>query len=392
MFLLPHSVCLALDPALLWLHVTADSVTALAYYSIPLALIIYALKRRSQKYRWVLLFFAAFVVACGTTHVLSIITLWTPIYWVQGWAKAATALVSIITAALLWPLIPKVLALPSPDDLAREVAERKLAEEEVRLANRELEGRVRERTIDLLQAKEEAERANQAKTRFLAAASHDLRQPFQALRLFLEVLNQRIGDDNRAVLAMAQKALEGGEGLLHALLDISTLQAGTVRPKPQRFKLATLLEQIAVEWGPQAERKGLELRVVPCGEEVESDPVLLERLVRNLVSNALRYTPSGRILVGCRRRGDRIAVEVWDCGMGIPAEARTEIFEEFTQLGNPERDRTKGLGLGLAIVRRLAVLLGIELSLDSTPGRGSVFRALLPAAVPTEAPLMAEPV
>ncbi|MEW5728754.1 MAG: HAMP domain-containing sensor histidine kinase, partial [Pseudomonadota bacterium] len=366
MFLLPHSVCLALDPNLLWLHVAADGLTALAYYSIPLALVIFAAKRGDLRYKWVVYLFAAFVVACGTTHVMGIVTLWEPVYWLQGWLKAVTALVSVVTAVLLWPLIPKVLALPSPADLEREVAERKAAEAEVRGLNRELEERVRQRTREFQRAKEDAERANAAKTRFLAAASHDLRQPFQALRLFLEALDVKVRDEAvRPVIAMAGQALEGGEQLLHALLDISTLQAGTVKVRPVRFRLDEVMAQVDIEWRSQAEERGLELRVVQSTAEIESDPVLVKRLVRNLVANAVRYTQGGTVLVGCRRHCDRIAIEVVDTGIGIPRHALDEIFEEFTQLGNPERDRTKGLGLGLAIVRRLAELLGARLEVAS---------------------------
>lgn len=380
---LPHSVCLALDPHLLWLHVVADGLTALSYYSIPLALVIFAIKRRDLRFRWVMYLFAAFVVACGTTHVMGIVTLWQPAYWLQGWLKVGTAAVSVLTAALLWPLIPKALALPSPADLEREVEERKAAEAKVRIVNRELEARVEQRTLDLLLAKEEAERANAAKSKFLAAASHDLRQPFQALRLYLDVLDARIADEAvRPALEMAARALEGGEGLLHALLDISTLQAGTVQPRPEPVDIGALLGQVEVEWREQAAAKGLRLRVVPTRLAVETDPVLLQRVLRNLVANAVRYTHDGGIVVGCRVQNGMPVIEVWDSGEGIPEEARAEVFEEFTQLGNPERDRTKGLGLGLAIVRRLAQLLGIRVELRSRPGRGSVFRLYLPERVP----------
>lgn len=379
MFLQPHSVCLALDHVLLWLHVTADAVTALAYYSIPAALMVFAMKRRGLRYRWLVLLFAAFVVACGTTHIFGIVTIWEPFYWAQGMVKAFTALVSIVTAVLIWLLIPRLVALPSPADLEREVQERKQVEAEVRRINAGLEERVAQRTADLQRAKDEADRANQAKSRFLAAASHDLRQPFQALRLFLEVLQMKTsGGPLQPVVDNAVQALEGGEGLLRALLDISILQAGTVVPRPVPIPVNDLLRQIQLEWGSQAARKGVELRVIPSTATITTDPILVQRLVRNLVANALRYTDMGRIVVGCRRESGGLRIEVWDSGIGIPDGARLEIFEEFTQLGNPERDRSKGLGLGLAIVRRLAVLLGLRITLDSCVGRGSVFRVHVP--------------
>ena len=393
MQLLPHAICLAADPWLLWLHVVADGIIAAAYFSIPVALMVLAVRRRDLFFRWAIIMFAGFVVACGTTHVLAVVTIWEPVYWLQGGIKLVAALMSAATAALIWPLLPKLLALPSPDDLTREVAERQQAEAAVRRVNQQLEARVHERTAELerinlslaaeIDRRGRSERAligaNQAKSRFLAAASHDLRQPFQALRLFLDMLSSRIGDGaNRPLVDNALQALEAGEGLLHSLLDISTLQAGTVQARPTHFPLADLLDQIATEWRPQAAIKGVELRVVPSSLEVVSDPILLLRVLRNLTANAVRYTESGRILVGCRRLNDGgVRLEVWDTGPGIPKEAFGEIFEEFTQLGNPERDRTKGLGLGLAIVHRLAQLLGLEVTIKSTLGRGSLFRVHL---------------
>ena len=226
-----------------------------------------------------------------------------------------------------------------------------------------------------------AARANDAKSRFIAAASHDLRQPFQAIRLFLEVLKVRLKDqENREVVQKACAALESGESLLHALLDLSTLEAGTVRADRREFILAELLERIELEWAPQAAEKGLEFRTVRCGAVVQSDPVLLQRILRNLVANALRYTRVGRILVGCRRHGDTIRLMVCDTGPGIPPDKLDAIFDEFVQLGNEARNRAEGLGLGLSIVRKTAALLDHPLHVESRVGRGSVFAIEVPLA------------
>jgi signal transduction histidine kinase len=404
-FLLPHSNYLALDPALLWLNAVSDTTIALVYCSTAVALILFAIRRRDLRLGAVPRWFAVLLIVCGSTHVLGVITLWQPIYWVQGLTKGLAAVAAVVAAVMSWPHIPKILRRsgPATGELEREVAERKQVEARVRRANHELEQRVRKRTAELermnafleaeidtrkmaeralieanqaaLRAKEEADRANFAKSKFLAAASHDLRQPFQALRLFLDVLRVRVVDPAVTVVVdKALQALEGGESLLHALLDISTLQAGTVKPCRERFPLADLLHQIETECRPQALSKGLSLRVVGTAGMVSSDPILLRRLMGNLVANALRYTERGGVLVGCRREGRGLRIEVWDTGLGIPPEAHAEIFEEFTQLGNAERDRSKGLGLGLAIVKRLSQLLGFGISLTSTPGRGSVFR------------------
>lgn len=234
----------------------------------------------------------------------------------------------------------------------------------------------------LRRAKEEAERANLAKTKFLAAASHDLRQPVQSIFFFTSVLSHKLrGHAAEPLLDDLQNSVEGLNILLDSLLDVSKLDAGLVTPKETDFNVNAILDRMAAEFAPLAADKGLRLKVVPSGAAVRSDPALLSRVIQNLMANAVRYTPRGRILLGCRRRGDRLAIEVWDTGIGIPEDRIPEIFEEFTQLGNPERDRTQGLGLGLAIVARLGRLMGLDVNVRSTPGRGSVFRIMVPRGV-----------
>jgi len=233
----------------------------------------------------------------------------------------------------------------------------------------------------LRRAKEEAERANLAKSKFLAAASHDLRQPVQALMFFTSALSLKIKDTPGAsMLDDLQQSLEGLNLLLESLLDVSRLDAGVVAPHVENFALAPLLERIANEYTLAAHGKGIGLTVMPCHAFTRSDPTLLGRILGNLVANAVRYTPKGRILVGVRPAGANLRIEVWDSGIGIPADRTEEIFQEFTQLGNPERDRSQGLGLGLAIVRRLARLLDHPLVLRSVPGRGSMFSVEIPQA------------
>jgi two-component system, sensor histidine kinase len=177
--------------------------------------------------------------------------------------------------------------------------------------------------------------------------------------------HQLVGNVRRSVDSM--------EELFDALLDISRLDAGAVRARLDTIPLAEVFERLAFEYAPVAKQKGLALHVMATSVYVRSDPTLLARIVRNLVANAVRYTERGRVTIGCRRRSEQVSVEVWDTGPGIPAEKHAEIFHEFAQLGNPERDRRKGLGLGLAIVERLAKLLGHVVELRSTVGKGSVF-------------------
>ncbi len=248
-----------------------------------------------------------------------------------------------------------------------------------RLAVREAEAAAARRAER--EARAGAERASLAKTKFLAAASHDLRQPVQSLLLLMGVLEGQVaGTPAARTLAVMGEALDGLRGLLDGLLDLSRLDAGIVAVKPAATPIRPLLDRLAHEYGPRAAARGLRLRAVGCGGVVLSDPVLLERILRNLLENAVRHTERGGILLGCRRQGSSLRVEVLDTGPGIPAERQGEVFEEFVQLGNPERDRAKGLGLGLAVVRRLAGLLGHRVSLRSVPGRGSAFAVTVPLA------------
>ena len=226
-------------------------------------------------------------------------------------------------------------------------------------------------------ARKEAEEANRMKTRFLAAASHDLRQPLHALGLFSDSLKRRIADpQQKAIAEHIWTSIESLEQTFDALLDISRLDAGIVQPKTEAFALAALMERVAGDLAPEAAAKGIALKVRPTRLATRSDPVLVEQILRNLASNALRYTDRGKVLIGCRARGRMVRVEVWDTGIGIAEDKRRRIFDEFYQAD--ERDRRKGLGLGLAIVRRVADLLAINIELASTLGRGSVFRFELP--------------
>jgi two-component system, sensor histidine kinase len=240
---------------------------------------------------------------------------------------------------------------------------------------------------DLRREKEAAELANIAKSRFLASASHDLRQPVHALGMFVGALRVcEMGDEARRLVDHIERSVSATDSLFGSLLDISRLDAGIIQSHPCAFPIQALLERVCDDYTADADRKGVRLVLCPCSAIVESDPVLIERILRNIVSNAVRYTDHGRILVGCRR-GAMISVDVWDTGRGIPSEHQENVFQEFYQLGNPERDRTKGLGLGLAIVRRLTALLDCPLGLRSVPGRGSVFKLGIPQAFPAISPL-----
>jgi signal transduction histidine kinase/CheY-like chemotaxis protein len=235
------------------------------------------------------------------------------------------------------------------------------------------------------QARHEAEVANRAKTQFFTAASHDLRQPLHAMGLFAEALRQRTHEPEVASLVMSINAsVDALEGLFSELLDITRIDSGGIEVHPQGFEMADILRKIRLHFEPSAFEKGLALRLRGGQRVVHGDPLLVERIVRNLVSNAIRYTNDGTVLVACRQRGDKVWVQVWDTGLGIRPEEQARIFEEFYQVPNTPAiaaHQRKGLGLGLAIVKRLADMMNAPLTLRSQPGRGSVFTLELPVGV-----------
>lgn len=220
----------------------------------------------------------------------------------------------------------------------------------------------------------DAERAVLTKSRFLAAASHDLRQPIHALTLFVDALGKASEKAERArILSRIDHSLSAMKQLFDGLLDISRLDANVVVPEHRNFDICILLGNLAEEFRPVAQEKGLRLRVHTRPTVINTDPALLERVIRNLLANAIRYTNAGGVLLATRERDDAIVLQVWDTGVGIPDEHRDEVFQEFVQLHNAHRDRTEGLGLGLAMVQRLCELLEVPIELHSRPWRGSVF-------------------
>ena len=249
----------------------------------------------------------------------------------------------------------------------------------LRLENIELVDDLVDKNTQTERAREEAVQADISKSKFLAAASHDLRQPLHALGLFVDALESRIQyPEVRSIVDNIRISTDALSDLLNALLDISKLDAGVLEPRLTDFPLRPLLDRIKTDFSEVASSKNLRLRIVDCGFTIRTDPAMLERILRNLVSNAIRYTQHGSVLLGCRRQGDQVRIEVHDSGIGIPSDQQEIIFDEFYQIENPERDRRKGLGLGLAIVKRLADLLDCRLTVSSKPDKGSVFRITVP--------------
>lgn len=254
-------------------------------------------------------------------------------------------------------------------------------------ANATLEMRVRERTTELThlnaelgRAKADAEEANISKTRFLAAASHDILQPLNAARLYVTSLLERQEEsENARLIGNVDASLDAVEEIFSALLDISRLDTGAMRAELVSFRIEELLRQLAVEFAPMAREKGLDLTFVPCSLSVRSDRRLLRRMLQNLVSNAIKYTPKGRVLVGCRRRGNSLRIDVLDTGLGIPASKKRLVFREFHRLDEGAKV-SRGLGLGLSIVERIGRVLNHQIDLRSTPKQGSRFSITVPVS------------
>jgi signal transduction histidine kinase/CheY-like chemotaxis protein len=250
----------------------------------------------------------------------------------------------------------------------------------IRYENVDLIERLTARQREAESARAAAEAANRAKSQFLAAASHDLRQPLHAMGLYSAALSAKARDPEMQPLAASIHAsVEALEALFGQLLDLSRLDAGAMEPERGEIALAPLFDRLAADFGPQAAARGLTLRVVPTRSSVDSDPVLLERILRNLLANALRYTRSGGVVLGTRRCGAALRIDVVDTGIGIGSSDRDRIFDEFVRVGSGARHEAgRGMGLGLAIVRRLCALLAHPLALASNPGRGSRFSVTLP--------------
>ncbi len=265
----------------------------------------------------------------------------------------------------------------------RDVTDRKRAEAEVIIAREAAEAA----RVIADQARDSADRANQGKSRFLATASHDLRQPLQTLALLNGTLRRVVtAPDAAEALAQQEQAIGAMSRLLNALLDISKLESGAIKPEPTDFTVASIFEELRTQFAAIAANKGLKFEIESCADCVHSDPSLVEQILRNLVSNAIKYTREGWVRLRCLHEATLIRIEILDTGIGIPADQLRYIYDEFYQVGVPTNSSRDGYGLGLTIVQRLVKLLTLKLDVRSEVGRGSAFSLLLPASTARVAP------
>ncbi|MEP0870782.1 ATP-binding protein [Trichocoleus desertorum AS-A10] len=381
---IPHGHCYLWQPGLVWLHLLADALIALAYYSIPITLLYFVRKRDDLPFSWVFLLFGSFIIACGTTHLMEIWTLWHPTYWLSGTLKAATAMVSVYTAIELIPLVPQALALPSPAQLKatnqalqQQILEREQAEKQIQALNAELEQRVSART-------EQLEAANRAKDEFLSILSHELRTPLNAMLGWARLLRSRQLNEAKAEHAIEtiERNAKLQAQLIDDILDISRIIQGKLRLNVRPVELAAVVEAAIDVVRPAADAKAIRIQTIldPSAGSVSGDSDRLQQVMWNLLSNAVKFTPGGgQVQVCLERINSHVEITVSDTGQGITADFLPYIFDRFSQSDSSTTRLQNGLGLGLAIVRTLVELHGGSVYAESTgDGQGSTFKVNLP--------------
>lgn len=420
---IPHGHCYLWQTGLVWLHITGDALIALSYYSIPITLVFFVRQRRDLPFEWIFLLFGVFIISCGTGHLLDIWTLWHPDYWISGGLKAVTAIVSVLTAVELYPLIPKALALPSPTQLALtnqalqvQIGERRQAELELKRYQDQLEELVAQRTAELtvineqlqqeiierqriqeerellLQreqaAREQAESANRVKDEFLAVLSHELRTPLNPILGWTKLLQRQQLTPEKAAIALdtIERNAKLQAQLIEDLLDISRIMGGklTLNAAATDLKTVVLAAISTISLAAEAKQIQIETQFEAEVGQVLGDAGRLQQLVWNLLSNAVKFTPEGgRVEVSLthrtNERTDLATITIRDTGKGIGAAALPRVFDRFWQEDSTNTREFGGLGLGLAISRQIVELHGGIITAESAgEGQGATFTVSLP--------------
>src|SRR6266850_73066 len=382
---MPHGHCYLWRPDVLWLHVGSDTLIALSYYAIPVALAYFVRRRRAVlPYWWVPALFAMFIFLCGTTHVMNIWTVWNPDYVADGLVKLATGLASAATAVLVFAVLPQALQLRTPIELQGEVDNQtaELLAVNARLRD-EIAARARTETA-LRESEVRLIDANQRKNQFLATLAHELRNPLAPISNGLQVIQMSAGTDPtlKPVTLMMERQMKHLVRLVDDLLDISRITRGKVSLRTERLSLQPLLKgAIEMSWTPtEAERLELIVEMAEVSVDVEGDRDRLTQVFSNILSNAAKYTNGpGKVWLSLRREGRQAVVRIQDTGVGIPPEALEHVFEMFSQL-SPAGLAERGLGIGLALVRELVELHGGQVEARSEGDNlGSEFIVRLPA-------------
>jgi len=367
----PHGTCLLWNQPLLWLHVLSDSLTAFSYYSIPVFLLTLVRRRPDLPFRVVFLLFGAFIVSCGTTHLMDIWTLWRADYWLSGLLKSLTALISLYTALTLWPILPQILAVPSQAALAE--------------ANRRLQAEVEERQrmqCLLVEQMEQLQHLNRLKDAFLAAVSHELRTPLSNMSLAIRMLEGApLEGAHQRYLEILKSECRRERDLINDLLDLQRVEAGGMQFTFEPVDLDALLAQLLPAFRQRFElrRQKLTTAIEPTVGTLYTDRACLERIVAELLNNACKYTPEGgAVRLAVHSEADRgIVLEVGNTGPEIPDEEKPHLFEKFYRGSRGRSEEVRGTGLGLALIREMLERIGGTIGVTSDP-QETVFFVHLP--------------
>jgi len=383
---MPHGYCMRWNSDVVWLHVISDAIITLAYYIIPFGLIYFVRRRKDLAFDWIFVAFGIFILACGATHMMAIITLWDPLYRIDGVIKAVTALASIVTAALLVRLLPSLLKIPSPAQLRAEIALRTAAEQDLRQLNGELERRVQQRT-------EKLNRYNQALQRVAYISGHDLREPVRTVTTFTQMLESRFRDRLSAYDAECIGYIMDGSRRIQQMVDDLLAYTRTVNgatdERSHEMSVVDVGSALSAAIGnvrAAIEDSGVQITSdaqlpAVCGRDVE-----LQQVFQNLLSNAIKYrnrTGLAKIHVSAMQNDGMYVITVRDNGIGLNMAYSEIIFEAFKRLHGPE---APGSGVGLAICKNIIGSFGGRIWVESDgPGKGAAFHFTLPAGDPETA-------